>query len=79
MILRSANILCKSALEMGDATVDRLIDVIHSTSFDLSVFKGNTQPSRDGRELAQCERQWMIVASRCLSQTSLRRELRRKA
>lgn len=40
MILRSAEMLCKTASEMGDTTVDWLFDVMHSMSFDLNDFRG---------------------------------------
>lgn len=50
--LRSAEILCIIGSGMGDTTVDRLLDVMHSASFDLNPFWGAMQWHRDCRELA---------------------------
>lgn len=40
MNLKSADILCRVASELGDAPLDRLLDVINSANFDLVGFRG---------------------------------------
>lgn len=43
MNLRTAEILCRMASEMGEATVDGLLDGMQQASFDLYDFSGTMQ------------------------------------
>lgn len=63
MFLRRAGLFCRIGSEFGDATVQKLLDEMHSEHFDLNVFKDALQRARDFRKLAQRNREWVIVSS----------------
>lgn len=52
MTLRRAEILCRILLEMGNASFDKLPDVMRPASSDLNGFKGAMRRASDCRELA---------------------------
>lgn len=62
-ILKCLDAFCRRAPEMGDTTMDRLVDVIQTVSFDLNVFKGRMQHARDNGELAQREWEQTIITN----------------
>lgn len=64
MILRRAEALCRNASELEEGTVDGMLDVMHSATFDLSMLSNGMWIWRDCPELAQPVRERIIVENR---------------
>lgn len=63
MILRIAEILCRIASEIGDLSLDWLIDLMHSASSECSVFTVAKWRARNCRQLALVQGEQIIVAN----------------
>lgn len=63
VISRRAEKFCRIELEMREANVGRRLDVTHSASSDLNRFMVRIPKARDSQELAQVDREGMIVAN----------------
>lgn len=59
--LTSAEILSRSAPELREATLSRLLYIMHWAIFILNVFRGVRWRRAAGLELKQCEGQCVIV------------------
>lgn len=47
MVLRNTEILCGIGLEMGDANMEELLDVMHLVFFDMNLFKSALSRERE--------------------------------
>lgn len=61
LILRIAETLYRFVSQMGNVTVERLLDVTHSANFELNVFRSLMQSVTEYRELSQREADGMIM------------------
>lgn len=55
IVFKNAEILCRTASELGEETIDGLLDQFYSASSDPNVFRGGMRRARDCRELEQLQ------------------------